>query len=159
MSIIIDGHNLVPHIPGLSLSDLDDEQRLIEMVQEYCRIRRKQVELYFDNAPPGVVGMKQMGMVRVKFARKGRTADQDIKERLEKLGNAARNWVVVTSDQSVQLAVRSARAQVISAEEFARDIRNTLQNKGAKGKAVVDEPVSEDEIEQWLKIFQRGKQK
>jgi len=62
MNYIIDGHNLIPNIPGLSLSDLDDEPRMIAIVREFCRLSRSHAELYFDGAPPvqsslpGVVG-------------------------------------------------------------------------------------------------------
>lgn len=155
----MDGHNLIPHVPGLSLSDLDDEQRLIEMVQEYCRIQRKQAEIYFDNAPPGFAGMKKIGMVKVKFARQGRSADLEIKERLVVLGKTARNWVVVTSDGEVKLAARSVRAQVLSSQEFASELWRTLQNKNAGEQAGSEEILSDEELQHWLSIFQQGKPK
>ncbi len=155
---MIDGHNLIPKIPGLKLSDLDDEQRLIEMVQEYCRIRRKQVELYFDNAQPGSVRTQQVGTVRVKFARVGRSADQEIKDRLVKLGRSARNWTVVTSDRSIQLAARTAFARVMPAEEFVHELLDAL-NKSSQGNPPgTEQTMSEDDLAAWLKLFQRGKQ-
>jgi hypothetical protein len=157
MQIMIDGHNLIPNIPGLSLSDLDDEQRLIEMVQEYCRKRRQKAEIYFDNAPPGLAGMRSMGGIKVKFAAKGRTADQDIKDRLTSLGKAARNWQVVTSDQSIQLAARAARAQVRSSGDFAVELGSVLSDPGAVKKPGDDAPLSDQEVAQWMKIFKQGK--
>ena len=54
MPLIIDGHNLIPKIPGLSLQAIDDETQLVELLGEYCRLSRRQVEVFFDNAPPGV---------------------------------------------------------------------------------------------------------
>ena len=53
MPFIVDGHNLIPKVPGLNLQDMEDELQLVELLQEFCRINRKQVEVYFDNAPPG----------------------------------------------------------------------------------------------------------
>jgi hypothetical protein len=44
MPYLIDGHNLIPKIPGMNLGDVDDETQLIEMLQEFCRRRRKQVK-------------------------------------------------------------------------------------------------------------------
>ena len=58
MPYIIDGHNLIPRIPDLSLQDIDDEMQLVEMLQDFCRISRKKVEVYFDNAPPGQLRCK-----------------------------------------------------------------------------------------------------
>ncbi len=41
MPTIIDGHNLIPKVRGLSLQRLDDELELIQKLQTYCRVRRK----------------------------------------------------------------------------------------------------------------------
>ncbi|MCU0485201.1 MAG: NYN domain-containing protein [Anaerolineales bacterium] len=157
MQIIIDGHNLIPNIPGLSLSDLDDEQRLIEMVQEYCRVRRHQAEIYFDNAPPGMAGLKSMGSIKVKFAQKGRTADQDIKDRVAKLGKAARNILVVTSDQSIQIAVRAGRTQVMSSSDFARELQQALAQVRGGASTTEEFSLSDQEIVEWMKLFKKGK--
>ena len=63
MPYIIDGHNLIPKIPGINLGDIDDEVQLIKMLQDFCRLRRTRVEVYFDNAPPGEVQDKKHGQV------------------------------------------------------------------------------------------------
>lgn len=39
--ILIDGHNLIPKIHGLSLKMLDDEMELIQILSEYARLSRK----------------------------------------------------------------------------------------------------------------------
>ena len=36
MPYIIDGHNLIPKIPGIDLQDLDDEQKLIDSAAGIC---------------------------------------------------------------------------------------------------------------------------
>ena len=51
--LVIDGHNLVPKIPGLSLHEVDDEERLLALLQAYARAKRKKIEVFFDGAPPG----------------------------------------------------------------------------------------------------------
>ena len=43
MPYLIDGHNLIPKL-GLRLDSLDDEEQLIPRLQEFCRLRRAQVE-------------------------------------------------------------------------------------------------------------------
>jgi hypothetical protein len=120
MPYLIDGHNLIPKIPGLELSEPDDETQLIELLQVFCRVQRKQVEVFFDNAPVGQPRARKYGLVTARFARSGQTADDLIRQYLQRLGNSARNWTVVSSDGQVQVAARAVRAQVLSAEAFAR---------------------------------------
>ncbi len=38
---IIDGHNLIPKLPGRSLRELDDEMALVGLLQTFGRLRRK----------------------------------------------------------------------------------------------------------------------
>jgi hypothetical protein len=95
-------------------------------------------------------------MVTARFARSGETADRTIQARLMRLGNAARNWTVVSSDRSVQVSARAARAQVVAAEEFARQLVQTLRGgeRGATpaGRAA-DGGLSGEEVDDWLRLF------
>jgi hypothetical protein len=34
MPYIVDGHNLIPKVPGLNLQDMEDELQLVELLQE-----------------------------------------------------------------------------------------------------------------------------
>jgi hypothetical protein len=156
MPYIIDGHNLVPRVPGLDLASADDEIQLIELVQEFCRLRRKQAEIYFDNAPPGQPRARHYGQVLARFVRAGQTADDAIRARLLRLGAEARNWAVVSSDQQVQLAARAARAQSITSEAFARLLTDTLrQREGTPGQNA-DSPLGAEEVQEWLDLFGSG---
>jgi predicted RNA-binding protein with PIN domain len=156
MPYIIDGHNLIPRIPGLDLASVDDEVQLIELVQEFCRLRRKSAEIYFDNAPPGQPKARHYGQVLARFVRAGQTADDAIRARLLRLGPEARNWAVVTSDQQVQLAVRAARAQSISSDAFARLLVDTLRAGENKSGQEAKDSLGEGEIQEWLDIFTSG---
>jgi predicted RNA-binding protein with PIN domain len=153
MPYIIDGHNLIPEIPGLDLQDIDDELQLIEMLQEFCRLRRKQVEIYFDNAPPGQLRVQKFGHVTAFFARAGQSADQAISQKLHLLGKKARNWKVVSSDREVQAAARAARATVISSQNFAIQLMQTIANSGTNDTSSKETVMSPKELEEWLKLF------
>jgi hypothetical protein len=153
MPYIIDGHNLIPRLPGFSLSAADDEVQLIELLQEFCRLRRKQAEIYFDNAPPGQPRVRSYGLVTARFIRASQTADSAIRAHLGRLGAAARNWIVVSSDQEVQRAGRAARAQVISSEAFSRQVTQALQEGSSPGAQPGEAPLSPDEIQDWLDLF------
>ena len=156
MPYIIDGHNLIPRIPGLDLASIDDEVQLIELVQEFCRLRRKQAEIYFDNAPPGQPKARHYGQVLARFVRAGQTADDAIRTRLLRLGAEARNWTVVSSDQQVQLAARAARAQSISSDEFARLLVDTLRAGEGTPRQEAEGSLGAGEVQEWLDLFSSG---
>ena len=162
MPLLIDGHNLIPKIPGLSLSDPDDEMQLVRLLQDYCRIQRQQAECFFDKAPLGHPRVRTLGTIKVKFAREGQTADDEIKKRLVELGKQARNFIVVSSDQSIQTAARAARAKVKPSEDFAGELIATLRNESGSGKTKAERSsqdfISPDEVAMWLKAF-KGRKK
>lgn len=153
MPYIIDGHNLIPKVPGLSLQQMDDEQHLVEMLQEFCRRQRKQVEVYFDNAPPGGVRARNLGSVTARFVRQGTTADSAIRRRLANLGRSARNWIVVSSDQAVQAEARAAHAQVVPSETFARLLTQALDDSGVDQGEDVGTVLNPEEVDDWLQLF------
>jgi len=126
MSYLIDGHNLIPKL-GLRLDSPDDEMQLIGILQEFCRLQRREAEVYFDGAPAGQARTQKFGIITAHFVRLGTTADSAIKNRLEKLGRAARNWIVVSSDHAVQDSARVVHADVTSSEKFAE-----LVNKSSR---------------------------
>jgi len=152
MPIIIDGHNLIPKIPGLSLQAIDDEMQLIEMLQEYCRRSRKQAEVFFDNAPPGTPRARNFTNLTARFVREGQTADQAIRSKLKRLGGEARNWTVVSSDREVQSSARAVRASVIPSEIFARQLLQTLAQSNQE-RETLEKTLSEEEIDEWLELF------
>ena len=157
MSYLIDGHNLIPKVAGLSLRQIDDETRLIDLLQVFCRVRRKKVEVFFDQAPAGRAGTRRFGMVTAHFVRQGIAADEVILDRLNRLQQAARNWIVVTSDRHIQVQARSMLAQVVSSEEFAIQLSESQQQITEKSKTQ-PEKLNEDEVEEWLRIFRaRGR--
>ena len=155
MPYLIDGHNLIPKIPGLNLRHLDDEIALIQLLQGFSQRTGKKFEIYFDNAPPGYSGTRKYGNVTAVFVRAGGTADDAIRRRLSRLGQGAKNWTVVSSDRQVQGEARGAGAQVISSENFANDM--TENHSVSTEKKDVAPPLSAEEVEAWLEIFSKKK--
>lgn len=150
MPYLVDGHNLIPKV-GLRLDSPDDELELVAILQEFARLHRRQVEVYFDGAPAGQVGTRGMGTVKVHFVRAGTTADAAITRRLKRMGRAAKNWTVVSSDRQVQAEARAARAEVLSSDAFARMLLQTPRIESAKPAS--DRKISSAEVDEWLKIF------
>ena len=154
MPTIIDGHNLIPKVRGLSLRRLDDEMELIQRLQTYCRVRRKSVEVYFDKAAPGRQEARSFGAVKAHFVSESSNADTAIRQALHKLGKKARNWEVVSSDRQVQSEARAAGVKVVSSEEFAAQLDDALL-QAVKG-AGESQGLTADEVDHWLDVFNRG---
>ena len=152
MRYLIDGHNLIPKL-GLRLDSLDDEVELVRLLQEYGRISRNQVEVYFDNAPQGQPAARKYGTVMAHFVQKPQIADEAIRVRLKKMGSEARNWTVVSSDHRVQVEAKALRAKSISSDDFAREVQKVLQAGGVSAKG--DRKLSENEVDEWLALFGR----
>ncbi|HUE97899.1 MAG TPA: NYN domain-containing protein [Anaerolineales bacterium] len=155
MPYLIDGHNLVPKA-GLRLDSVDDEMELIAILQEFCRLEHKQVEVFFDGAPAPQAGTRKLGAVTAHFVRLGATADNAIGNRLKRLGKSARNWTVVSSDRQVQAEARAAKAETISSEAFAGMLR---QARNSSPKPDDDQKLSQKEVDDWLKLFEERRHK
>ncbi len=153
MSYLIDGHNLIPKL-GLRLDSIDDEMELVAVLQEFCRLQRRTAEVYFDGAPAGQAGTQKFGMVTARFVRLGTTADNAIKARLGKLGRAARNWTVVSSDHEVQDSAKHAHAESASSDSFAKQLKHA---RASAPKATTERILSAEEVDEWLKFFNKKK--
>jgi predicted RNA-binding protein with PIN domain len=156
MPYLVDGHNLIPHVHGMQLSDLDDEQELVDLLLEFCRLARQKVAVYFDRAAPGHAGARTRGLLTITFMPAGVTADEGIRRRLKKLGKEARNWKVVSSDRQVQVEALAVHAAVLSADEFARLLSSTLQGAGSSTSSREPE-MSPEELDDWLRLFKKKK--
>ncbi|HJQ13362.1 MAG TPA: NYN domain-containing protein [Anaerolineales bacterium] len=150
MPYLIDGHNLIPKL-GLRLDAIDDEMELIAILQEFCRMEQKQVEVFFDGAPAGQAGTRKLGAVTAHFVRLGNSADNAIRNRLKRLGKNARNWTVISSDRQVQTEARAVRAEVTSSDVFAALLK---QARNSAPKPNVEQTLSPREVEDWLKLFE-----
>lgn len=151
MPLLIDGHNLIGQIDGISLSDPDDEHQLIEKLQAYCRRTGRRATVYFDNADPLSRDPRPQAGLTVRFVPPPRTADEAIRQHLLQLGRAAKNWSVVSSDRSIRRSARGSGATIIRSEQFARQ----LAAPPPKQESPPEKPSAPapEEIEEWLRLF------
>jgi predicted RNA-binding protein with PIN domain len=155
MPYLIDGHNLIPKL-GLRLDSMDDEMELIAILQEFSRLERRQVEVYFDGAPTPHAGTRKLGTVTAHFVPLGTTADDAIRSRLKKMGKSAKNWTVISSDRQVQAEARAAQAEVISSDSFAGTLKHA---RNTSPKPTNNHKLSNQEVDEWLKLFEERKHK
>jgi predicted RNA-binding protein with PIN domain len=151
MPYLIDGHNLIPKL-GLRLDSPDDEMQLVGILQEFARLSRREVQVYFDGAPPTEARTRKYGTVTAHFVRQGSSADEAIKSQVQRLGRAAQNWTVVTSDRAIQASARAAHASIMTSEDFAAHVSRLRRSAD---KAGGEPELSDDEIKAWLKLFDK----
>ncbi len=170
---LVDGHNLIPKMPGMSLSEPNDEMRLVEVLQVFSRLRRKKIEVFFDGAPLGQAGPRTFGAIRAHFVRAGQTADEAIRMRLDQLGPLARETLVITSDHRVQSEAKAHHAKFLDSELFARELKSIPQSPTPvketpapkkpvptpqPARSTKDQPhLSTEQVDEWLEIFKTKK--
>lgn len=153
--VVIDGHNLIPKVGGISLSDPEDENKLTAMVSEYCRLARVRVEIFFDGAPPGQKSASRRALVNIHHVRQGHTADDAILMYLRKEGANARNLLVVSSDRRVQTEARGLRAEVMTSEQFSDSMRSVFSSPRATQELRERAPTVE-EVDEMLKLMTKN---
>lgn len=153
MLVLIDGHNLIGKMPGISLADVDDEDRLLVELRRYrARSGRKIVVVFDAGVQYQASGKQTKGGITVQFAPHGKTADQVIIRRVEKAKNP-RQILVVSSDRSVVQAVKRSGADVIASEDFAAQLTAPPPASKTGPPADADVTLSDDEIADWMSIF------
>lgn len=149
MPILIDGHNLIGHLPMLSLQDPDDEEKLVGLLQSYQARSGKAVTVVFD---PGTAfalsSTRRFGEIRVTFAAQGSSADAVITG-LVRRSREPHGWLVITSDGRLAETVRQQGARVRSAEDFAAELV-AAPDEAPDWKEV---PPSPDDVDKWLALF------
>ena len=159
MEYYIDGHNLIPKLHGIRLSDDNDEQALLERIQEYTRLSRKKCTVFFDKAPENRTRSESYGTLHVVYVTHQTKADEEIIARVNRLGKArAAEVTVVSSDQHVQWQCRQAGAKTLPSEQFAAEMNSTFSGKVPSARARktgprIEPKLSSKEVDEWLKLF------
>jgi predicted RNA-binding protein with PIN domain len=153
MPYLVDGHNLIPHIPGITLKDLEDEKALIGLLERFASQERTRIEVFFDQAPPSRAGSRSFGLVKAHFIRQGMTADQALVSRLKKLGGEAKNWTVVTSDGEILAEARSIHSKTLSSLDFARKLFGGGDTSPQEVSTGEKPEVTGEDVDFWLDQF------
>lgn len=149
MPLLIDGHNLIAKLPGISLDDPYDEAKLVERLRSYRARTGMRIVVVFDGGvPAGWSADLSGGGITVVFAAPGRPADRIIIERIRRSRNL-RGLLVVSSDHEVTVVAQERGARVISAESFAA----ALDAPPPSAEDRADVKLSPADVEEWLNIF------
>ena len=155
MPLLVDGHNLIGQVTGLSLADADDEAQLVLLLRRYSTAKRgRQVIVVFDR---GVYGHPQQlnGYgITCYFARSPQDADTELIKRLRAI-QRPREWTLVTSDQAIVRVAAERGVRVIGAHEFAHQLQAGPIRTAAAPEEKRDVRLSDAEVEEWLEFFRK----
>jgi uncharacterized protein len=164
LQLLIDGHNLIGQMPGMSLADFDDEQKLVANLRNYVarHLRKKssgnaaRVVVVFDSGTPG--GKSQAlsggGVEAIFAADKHTTADRVLIERMRAL-KRPQEWTLVSSDRSVQQEAARRRMRIVESADFARTLVPPEAPLKPSPSDTSDKPEREDDVKGWLDQFKK----
>lgn len=159
MEYFIDGHNLIPKISGIRLSDENDEEELLERLQEFSRLTRRKCTVFFDKSPDQKTRDESYGTVHVIYVTYHTKADEEIISRVNDLAmTRIREVTVVSSDQHVQWQCHRAGAATMTSEKFSTEMMHAFTSgiypvKGKRSEQQIEPKLSPKEVDEWLKIF------
>ena len=155
LQLLIDGHNLIGQMPGMSLADFDDEEKLVAKLRRYAARRRARIVVVFDSGLPG--GRSQPlsgGGVEAIFAGSHTDADRVLIERI-RAAKRPQTWTLVSSDRAIQREAARRRMPVQESADFARTLVPVDSPPKPLPTRSNDKPEREDDVKGWLDIFKK----
>jgi len=151
MSYLVDGHNMLGQIPGLTLESPADRQRLVRTLDGFARARRCRITVVFDGDPPARWKEEmQFGRVRVLHSGRGRSADDSILAAIRR-SRAPGDIMLVTSDRALYERGRHLGAKALLGHKFRERIASAAGN--AERSAEKPDQVDRDEVDYFLRLF------
>lgn len=152
MPYLIDGHNLIASLPGISLDDPDDEAKLVNRLRGFVARRRNHCTVVFDGGLPGGFSTMSNKSVKVIFAAGQRSsADRVIQGRIRRTRDPA-NWTLVSSDNELRRAADKRGMRHMGSSEFARLMQSGGRDVAEPGEEI-NPVMTDDELDHWLHVF------
>jgi len=153
--VIIDGHNLLRAIQGVSedFGTITDVQ-LCRIVGRYLKLAGEKGEIIFDGTGPrDKSGFDNISNLEVSFAGQGSDTDTVIENKI-KASTAPKRLTVVSSDRRLQKAARARKTTAVKSQVFWNKLQKQLSRK-KKPKEPTEKHwgLTEGETEQWLEFF------
>jgi predicted RNA-binding protein with PIN domain len=156
MHYLIDGHNLIAALPGISLEDPEDEAKLVLLLKRWTAAgaRRRATVIFDGGLPGGPARALSSSVVQVIFASAGNPADNLLISRIQQVRNPV-EYTLISSDRAVTNVARARRMPYMTSQEFAQQIQQARQPAGTPSKS--DKPeLNEEDLAEWLRLFGDG---
>jgi len=153
--VIIDGHNLIGKMPTISLSDPEDEEKLIKLLARHLHKNRQKVIVVFDKGTEADFSPQRRGpRLSVIFAPPETSADAIIIEMIKRDPNP-KGLTVVSSDNEIRRCARSRRSRTVSAETFAKKLASSPE--GERRRSVPSAENDDIDVDEWIDYFRKGR--
>jgi predicted RNA-binding protein with PIN domain len=155
MPYIIDGNNLIGCAPDFSLSDPEARGKMVSIIKKFQESKNTKITVVFDGEPQGSELRNPINAkLIVVYPRYGQTADDEIKRMLENYQHL-KETILVTTDRELKSFAKEKGARTINSIEFYFTLKKVFASQGKKEETLkrVNNRVSPNEVEQWLKIF------
>ena len=155
MPVVIDGHNLIGKMKGISLADPHDEEKLVRLLAQHLHDSQQKVIVVFDKGSGlGFIRSQSGPRLRVIFARPESSADAVIMDMIKHDPNP-RGLTIVSSDNEIRRCARSRRAHLMSSEDLAQELESCPHHH--KRRARTDD-IGKIDVNEWLEYF-KGKRR
>jgi len=164
---VIDGYNLIHTLGKVSadspMAALRD--RLEAVLARYRQKSRRHVILVYDGGS-GPKPLTTAGAIDVTFSGTVKSADRWIIDHIRSLGVRATMTLVVSSDREIQRHSTAYGARCIDSETFIDELaamgiaigergQQTKQPRGSGMNKNASGPLSDKEVDYWLRLFDR----
>jgi predicted RNA-binding protein with PIN domain len=155
MAYIIDGNNLIGSAPEFSLGDPESRGKMVSLIRKFQESKNTKITVVFDGEPQGSELSNPINAkLTVVYPRYGLTADDEIKRILDNY-QQHKEIILVTTDRELKKYAKDKGARAINSIEFYFTLKKAFLSQGKKEETLkrVNTRVSQNEVEQWLKIF------
>ena len=155
MAYIIDGNNLIGSAPDFSLADPESRGKMVSFIKKFQESKNTKITVVFDGEPQGSELKNPINAkLTVVYPRYGLTADDEIKRILDNY-QQLKEVILVTTDRELKKYAKEKGARTINSIEFYFTLKKAFLSQGKKEETLkrVNTRVSQNEVEQWLKIF------
>jgi len=155
MPMVIDGHNLIGKMKGISLADPNDEEKLVKLLAQHLHDSRQKVIVVFDKGSDADLMPNHNGpRLRVIFAPPESSADALIMDMIRRDPNP-RGLTIVSSDNEIRRCARSRRAHLMSSEDLAQELESCPHHHRPR---VRTRDFGKIDVDEWLEYF-KGKRR
>ena len=153
MIYLIDGHNLIAQMPGITLGDPNDEAHLVLRLRSWAAVdKKRKIVLIFDKGmPAGKSKNLSTPNIQVRFAPHKTTADRLLIQRINRTKNP-REFILVTGDRMIIAAAQARKMPHTTSKKFVADMK--VDKRPPPPSREVDNPkVSKNDVDEWLTLF------
>ena len=155
MPYLIDGSNLIGHIPTLELRDPKSKHRLVDHLVLFQATKKTKVILVFDGPPDLELMEKNLRRkdLTILWPDQHESADTLINQWIQKQTDL-RHLYVVSSDREIKSFARESGAKILDCKDFHKLLKEALKEyKESQIMDKKDSTLTPLEIDHWMEIF------